>query len=718
MRLKTALAATASFILTMPAFAQTPAQSSAPPPAPTDARDDSFTLGQITVIGQKADEQLTIGNSSLSAEAMYAFHRPTLDDAVNLIPGVVSSNSGGSRNERLIFVRGFDRFQVPLSIDGIRVYLPADNRLDYGRFLTADISQVQVAKGYASVLDGPGAMGGAINLVTRKPTKEIEAEAGATLNLDHDVNYAGYNVYGVLGTRHDQWYAQVSYSRNYVDHWDLASGFQPTVNQLSHTRDFSKSQDWRLNVKLGFTPNATDEYSVSWTRQEGSKNAPLHLTSTTNQVRRFWSWPEWNIDSVYFLSTTALGDKATLKTRVYYNEFYNMLRSFDNASQTTQFNPGGPAGPAAFDSPYRDNAYGGSVQLDAALTGRDTLSVAVHYRRDEHNETQISTPSNPASVYDPNQQSAERTWSVALENKLDLTDALRLTLGGSYDWRDLDRAQKYGVPVGQTGASRLYSFPLSNADGWNAQGRLDWKGQDGTTAYASVSSRIRFPTLFERFSSQFGTAAPNPYLKPERATNFEIGGGHDFGPVHASAAIYYSHLNDALVTIRTGATTIPNNLNMRVNIGSADYYGGEVALDAQISRTIRAGANYSYIHRDFTIGAPPAGLTAVPFQLTDVPDHKGFAYVSWRPFEKLEILPSIEVASSRTTVTAATGSTASPVYYQTGSYANGAIRIDYEVLPQVTLGVGARNIFDQNVILTDGFPEPGRSYFLSMRAKY
>ena len=42
-----------------------------------------------------------------------------------------------------------------------RVYLPADNRLDFGRFLTADLSQVQVAKGYVSVLNGPGALGGA-----------------------------------------------------------------------------------------------------------------------------------------------------------------------------------------------------------------------------------------------------------------------------------------------------------------------------------------------------------------------------------------------------------------------------------------------------------------------------------------------------------------------------------------------------------------------------
>ncbi|MFT3967508.1 MAG: TonB-dependent receptor [Sphingobium sp.] len=699
MRFSTALAATASFVLALPAAAQTvPAAAQT---ASAEGRDDAFTLGQITVVGPKTDDDISIGQSTLSGEAMLTFNRQTLDDAVNLIPGVSASNSGGSRNERLIFVRGFDRFQVPLSIDGIRVYLPADNRLDFGRFLTADIAEVQVAKGYASVLDGPGAMGGAINLVTRKPTKAIEAEAGGTLNLDHDANYGGYNVYGLIGTRQDKWYAQASFARNFRDHWDLASGFRPTINEDGSPRNNSKTEDWRLNVKLGFTPNATDEYSVSYTRQEGARNAPIHITDRANTSLRDWSWPEWNIDSLYFLSTTALGDTATLKTRAYYNEFYNMLKSWDNWTQTSQ-----RLG-RSFDSPYSDNAYGGSVQLDAHLTGRDTLSVAVHYRRDEHNEQQTGAPESASPTLEPNQRNVENTWSVAIENRLDLSDRLRLTLGGSYDWRDTARAEEYSTARG------LYSFPLINADGWNAQGRLDWTGEDGSGAYASISSRVRFPTIFERFSSQFGSADPNPYLQPERATNFEIGGARRFGPVRASGAIFYSHLTDALVTVRTAAS-----LNRRENIGSADYYGGEIGLDAQITPSLQLGANYSYIHRDFDVGTAPIGGFIRQFRLTDVPDHKGFAYISWKPVEKLTIVPSIEVASSRTTVTVATANADIPVYYETGAYANGAIRIDYEVLPQVTLGVGARNLFDQNVILTDGFPEPGRSFFASFRARY
>ena len=171
--------------------------------AASDSADNAFTLGQIVVTSDRTPaNEVSIGSSTLNQTAMEAFQATSLTDAVNLLPGVSAGNSGGgSRNEGLLYVRGFDRFQVPLSIDGIRIYLPADNRLDFGRFLTPDVAEIQVAKGYASVLDGPGAMGGAINLVTRKPTKEIEGEARGTLELDRHLDYAAYTVFGLLGTK-------------------------------------------------------------------------------------------------------------------------------------------------------------------------------------------------------------------------------------------------------------------------------------------------------------------------------------------------------------------------------------------------------------------------------------------------------------------------------------------------------------------------------------
>ncbi len=684
-----------------------------PAAAADTAPDSAFALGQIIVTAPEGGD-IAISSSKLSSEAIYTFNRSTLDEAVNLMPGVTSSNSGGTRNERLIFVRGFDRFQVPMSIDGIRVYLPADNRLDYGRFLTADIAEVQVAKGYASVLDGPGAMGGAVNLVTRKPTKEIEAEARGTLNLDSDADYAGYNVFALLGTRQDKWYAQASYTRSFRDHWDLAGDYTPTPGSAEDggARDFSRTRDWRLNVKFGFTPNDTDEYSISYTRQEGSKNAPLHVTDPVGQ-QRYWKWPYWNIDSVYFLSTTALGDQATLKTRFYRNTFENLLRSFDNRTQTTQNSPM----PRVFNSPYEDEAYGGSAQLDVDLTPANRLSVAVHYRRDKHMEAQQTFPNvvvNPGGFIEPPQRNVEDTYSIAAENRMALSPALTFIVGASYDWRDLKKAEEFGTPPGSpTGTpSAIFSYPLRNVSALNGQGQLVWTPDDDTRIHASISSRARFPTIFERFSTQFGTAASNPDLKPERATNYEIGGSRQFGPLRAEAALFYSDISDAIVSVRPAG--FPANASQRQNLGNAEYYGAELGLTADLGSTLTLGANYTYTHRTFEIGEAAPGTIVPVFRLTDVPAHKAFVYAHWSPITAVDIVPSLDIASKRTTLTTASP----PVYYRTGSHVLANLRIDYNVLENVTLGIGARNLFDKDYTFADGFPEQGRSFFASLRARY
>ncbi|WP_404713143.1 TonB-dependent receptor plug domain-containing protein [Sphingomonas sp. MMS24-J13] len=697
----TLLAATAAIGLVQPALAQ-----SMDTPAPSS----NFGLGEIIVTAPRA-QGVAVGSATLSADAIYAFSRTSLDDAANLLPGVSAANSGGSRNERLIYVRGFNRFQVPLSIDGIRVYLPADNRLDFGRFLTSDIAEIQVAKGYVSVLDGPDGMGGAINLVTRKPTKALEADFRGTLGLGRSGEYGGYNVSGLIGTRHDTWYAQASYARNFLDHWDLAGGFTPTVTENGGHRDLSRTRDWRVNAKIGFTPNVTDEYALSYTRQEGSKLAPLSTVDALS-AQRFWTWPAWNTDSLYVLSTTQLTDIATLKTRLFRNSFYNLLRSFDNRNENTQ-----TIG-KAFNSPYWDHAWGGSAELTLKPIATDTIAFAFHYRTDKHVEAQTSFPSGAT---EPRQTDLEDTFSLGAENKLAVTPQLTFTAGVGLDWRALHKAEEYGAPLGTnpaTTASRVYSYPLANSQIWNGQGRLDWTGRDGTTLHASVSSRGRFPTIFERFSQRFGTSIPNPTLKPERATNYEVGGAHVFGPFRTEAALFYSHVTNAIVNYPTlayactGSTTpgpcAQGTYTQSRNLAHGNYYGGELSLEAKLGATLNLGANYTYTHRHL----PDPSNAA--FRPVDVPAHKAFVYADWAPITKLHVIPSLDIASDRWTVT----DVAPIVYYRTGNYANAGIRIDYTLIRNVDFGVGARNLFDSNYKLVDGYPEQGRSFFVSLRAQY
>jgi iron complex outermembrane receptor protein len=666
-------------------------------PAPV-AASPVFGLGEIVVTAPQAQGEATVvGHSTLSAPAIQAYDRLTLDDAVNLIPGVSASNTGGSRNERVISVRGFNRFEVPLSIDGVRVFLPADNRLDFGRFLTADVAEVQVAKGYVSVLNGPDGMGGAINLVTRKPAKPLEMEARGELDLGRDGEFAGYDFSGLVGGRGDRWYAQASLNRKGVDHWDLSDAFRPTASEDGGRRNLSQTSDLSANAKVGFTPNATDEYVLSYTRQTGSKLAPL---STVDPVatQKDWTWPYWMVDSLYALTSTALGERFTLKTKAYRNTFDNLLRSFDNANENSQ-----TIG-KAFNSYYADQAFGGSAELDGQFAAADRLAVRFEGRQDQHLEWQQGFP---GGVTEPKQTTIEDTYSVEAENTYALRPDLKLAVGASYDWRVLRRAEDYA-------ANAFVHYPLRDSGALNGQARLAWTPDATSEVYASVSDRARFPTIFERFSSRFGGAVSNPDLKPERAVNWEVGGAKTFAGVRAEGALFYSDLTDTIVNFNflyatctpAGVCTL-NPVTQSRNLGHGRFYGGELSLNAPLTPTLSAGGNVTWIHRDLI------DPTNAAFRPADVPDSKGLIYLDWKPIRGLSVMPNLEVASDRSTV-----NTAGTVYSRTGAYALVNLTLSYALTDQLSIELGGRNLGDQNYQLVDGFPEPGRSLFVAVKARY
>lgn len=235
-----------------------------------------FTLGQLDMIG----------GSTITNEAMWTYNKKSLGQALNILPGVSwastgapSANSSGSRNEGDIFVRGFNRYQVPLSIDGVRVYLPADNRIDMNRFLTDDLAEIQVAKGYVSILNGPGAEGGAINLVSRKPTKEIELEGRAGIVVNGDIDdLNSWNSYAYAGTRQKGWYAQLSGNIVSQDHFNLSHDFTPANSStLGYSQGIAQGFDY------GIGPNGTRHRYRGFPRPS---SAARHISRQTPTITR------------------------------------------------------------------------------------------------------------------------------------------------------------------------------------------------------------------------------------------------------------------------------------------------------------------------------------------------------------------------------------------------------------------------------------------------
>lgn len=161
----------------------TAAASAAAAEAP--AADDTFSLGTVEIIGHRVAADTAATTETVSADVLSQRHRDDLSEALDLIPGAAIQNTG-QRRERTISIRGFNSRQIPVFIDGVPVYVPYDGNVDLARFGVDYLSQVVVSKGLASLLYGPNTVGGAINIVSRKPTQPFEASGRAEIEAnDH-----------------------------------------------------------------------------------------------------------------------------------------------------------------------------------------------------------------------------------------------------------------------------------------------------------------------------------------------------------------------------------------------------------------------------------------------------------------------------------------------------------------------------------------------------
>ncbi|MEF3075628.1 TonB-dependent receptor [Methylobacter sp. Wu1] len=644
------------------------------------ADDDIFDLGVIEVnakVEQPSDKE------TLAYEDIARNNRNDVASALDLLPGVSVQNLG-ARNERLIYLRGFNSRQVPLFMDGIPVYVPYDGNVDLNRFTTFDIGQINVSKGNASVLYGPNTLGGSVNLVSRRPSRKLEGNLTTGMGMDSqfDANY--YQTALNFGSNQGLWYIQGGAS--YLDRqfWRLSDDFKPTASEDGGIRENSGNTDYKGNIKLGLTPNATDEYALTYINQNGRKDTPPYAGTDKTVSPRFWRWPYWDKESVYFLSRTQFGDAHTVKLRAYHDTFENSLQSYDDASYNSMRRP------YAFDSRYDDYTFGGGIEYGNTWFDRHELKLAFSYKQDVHREI--------GNKGQPQQRFADELFSYAIEDSYTPLDNLRFVIGASYDQQKQIQAQNLID-------NQLVSFPLSGTkDAYNVQSSAFYQLADDLQLHASLARKTRFPTIKDRFSYRLGTALPNPALQPEDALNYELGlDGKALGGLDYGGNLFFSQIDDTIESV-----TLPNDSCSRPpcsqlqNIGQQENLGVELFATAQINDQWRAHANYTWLDRN--------NISNPGIYPTDTPRHKIFTYLEYQPLQYLRLLASAEYNGKRYSNT--TGTRIAE------DFVVGNLKATFIATEQLSAEFGVNNVADQNYAYEEGFPEPGRNYFANLNLSY
>jgi iron complex outermembrane receptor protein len=633
-----------------------------------------FTLGEVSVSGKKVQPIF----NAVGSGQLQSFARNDVAQALNLLPGVTLSEVG-PRNEAMLYLRGFDLRQVPVLVDGIPVYVPYDGYVDLARFTTFDLSEIRISKDYTSVNYGPNAMGGAINLITRRPVNRLEI-GGAT-----GWQSGGYRSNFNVGSNQGKFYIQAGLSKYKRSYFPLSKSFTPTKPENGGHRENSYSDDEKVSFKIAYTPSAKSEYAISYAYQHGTKGTPVYTgRDTLNSLLkkpRYWRWPKWDKQSVYFLSNTRIDSTQYLKTRIYFDQFINTLNSYDDDTYSTMSKP------YAFSSLYNDYTIGAILEYGKKFGSRDEIVSSVQYKQDVHREHNVGEPIRKMS---------DATATVAVENRLNITSRFILRTGVSVNNRRSLTAQDYNSQTNEIG-----TYPANQNNAVNLQGALQYVVNPNHIVSLAVARKTRFATTKDRYSYKMGTALPNPDLKAEYTLNYDLSYHGDLmdNTLHVYAAAFYSKISNTILSVDNVAydSSAQVYLTQLQNVGKSEYMGFELGVNYHILPTLLAAANYTYIKRN--------NLSHPGIYFTDVPRGKLFGFVQYRFKDIFTVEINGEHDSKR--YSTSYGAVA-------GAFSLFNTRGEVHVWRWFSVEAGVNNIFDRNYALTEGFPEPGRNYFVNL----
>ncbi len=631
-------------------------------PDTTDMSQRIYTLGDVNI-------RATVDRTNVDAGTMERYNAKDVSSTLRILPSLIVGENGG-RNESTVYLRGFDIRSIPVYMDGIPVYVPFDGYADLARFTTYDLARIDVAKGYSSMTYGANTIGGAINLIGMKPSGKLELSGrmGAMSGKGFETNVN-------LGSNLGKAYIQSGFSLLQKEFIPLSSKFDATALETDHKRDNSYRKDLKGSLKIGYTPNATDEYSLNYQYSHGSKGNPVYLGNDQNTRVRFWQWPYWDKQSIYYISRTAVGTKSDLKVRAFFDQFRNKLRSFDDNSYSSQIKA------SSYNSYYDDYTLGGILELADDLNHKNHFRASLHAKNDNHSEH------NDA---EPVRHFADNTFSLGIENVYKPCEKLSFIPGISYNLRKSLRAEDY-----HPADSTISDYPKNQNGALNAQLATYYTLTKIWNVSFNIAFKSRFATMKDRYSYRNGTALPNPDLKSETALNFELASTIAPGEkLNIRPELFYSRLNNTIQMV----SNVQGDLSQMKNTGEAVFRGIDLSFVYQPVTALNVYAAYSYIQRK--------NISNPDILFTDVPKNKLFASADYTFSGKLRIDLSGEYDSER--INASDGSRKSSGYFIINGQAS------YHFVNFLTAELGVNNIFDRNYTIQEGYPEAGRNFYATL----
>lgn len=608
--------------------------------------------------------------------------------AVRNVPGVIQSG-GGARNDSSFSVRGFDSASMPVFVDGVTQANPYRGDNDAARMLTGDLESITIEKGYSTLLLGPNTMGGAILLKTARPKEPFEALFTSGFGFDVLGAFADNHELLSVGAKGEHFYAKGTFQYRGIDHYRIPYDFEPTKKnpQQKGDRLWSDSNDIKITLLAGWTPVYNLDLSLTWIYQDSNKG--FSPPAVNGMDYELWEWPYYKRQTISFDGEWT-EDTLIVKGTGYFQKFDNRLIDYGSWANYE----------LDMHNPYSDyDDYTAGFHLEGAwdITTGNKLAGAINFRQDDHQ----GLTGKEVTV-----QVNEAIWSLAVEYTFSPFAFLHFTGGFGFDifvpntfWgerNELLKALGYGDYIEKTSLWKL----------WASEAGVYYDIHPNHEVHLTYARKNHFPTMFQRYSTRLGESVPNPNLGPEWADHFEFGyQGHVLNVLSLTAAVYYSDISHKIVEIRVPkpeytAVTVPYS----VNLDRTAMWGIEAGLEWAPSPVLTVGAagswnRYHIIHSELAVET-----------LSLYPGITASAYGTITPIPTLSIIPSLQYVGSRYADTR--GEAEIDGYFLVN------LKAGYEIHKNLSIAISVENVFDLLYEIRPYFPQPGRSYNVTLTASY
>jgi iron complex outermembrane recepter protein len=680
---------------------------------------ESFDLGELYVKGEKLPAVQEVTEiSEITAADIEATNSKTVAEALAFVPGIKVTT--GRKNEPNVQIHGIDQARALILIDGVPYYETNYGKLDLNELPVENVAKIEIQKGVSSVLYGPNALVGVINIVTKKPTTRPAISALAEIGDYRENRFSvshGMKV-GIL----NYW---LNYSHQESKGWYMSRDFDPRAGRVT-TQSFVTTPTRRTSnttttptiedggvrensgmktdafwAKVGIEPRQGSEYYLNFHYITRDKEAPSPVGPTiTNQVFlnapvfsqfvRIPTYDNWGVD---LSGQEKFGDRLVVKGKLFYHDHVDDYDSYSDQNYTN----------IIATSRFKDNTLGGSLLSDIKLSSTDTLRFAFNYRRDDHKER--------ADEYLPFAESVSYTGSLALENEWNPWKNLSVVAGVGHDWFYVARAEKnntnsananlgtpaYGALINQN------ALRPGRHDELDPMAGVTYTFGDGTRVFGSAAKKVRFPTLQQLFSSSQGNAD----LLAERSLNLVLGASRSVTQYARAELSFFSHDIDNYIT--RDAPTVDGRY---YNLGRVLLVGFEASGEIYPTKDLTIKAGYTFIDAtNLTHGRVTNRVQYVPEHQFDV----GVGYLIPKVGVKAD-LNGLYVAQTWGQVP--TPSRRTDEFIKTDDFFVLNARLGKSIGKNFEVYLAGNNILDKNYEPELDFPAAGRNLFLGLKYTY